>query len=142
MTVDTFLEITEQRVPTVPEMVELCDSLDIKFVMKDGKPFIRPCPECQEIANTMMTILRREPFRSEVLAAKFANGDPRPSEKEIKKEPDERIGPDVPQDAVIVIADRDGYTDRAMKGPAFTWTWVGAKLWFYVSEFKPPMRIS
>src|SRR5947207_443760 len=29
-----------------------------------------------------------------------------------------------PADAVTVIADADGYTDRAMKGEAYMWTWI------------------
>jgi hypothetical protein len=49
-----------------------------------------------------------------------------------------RVKPDVPPGAVIVVADAAGNTDRAMKGPVHTWTWLGAETWYYAAEIPVP----
>lgn len=43
-----------------------------------------------------------------------------------------------PSDAVIVIADADGYTDRQMKGEPHMWTWINGPTWFYVKDYPIP----
>lgn len=49
-----------------------------------------------------------------------------------------RVPPDFPPDAVIVVADAEGYTDRRMKGAPFMWTWIDGPTWFYVRDFPIP----
>ena len=43
-------------------------------------------------------------------------------------------------DAIIVVADEQAYTDRAMRGPPYMWTWIGAETWHYVADFPIPER--
>jgi hypothetical protein len=54
--------------------------------------------------------------------------------------PADRVPIGLPTDAVIVVADADGYNDRAMKGPPYMWTWEGASTWFYVKDYPIPLR--
>jgi hypothetical protein len=44
-----------------------------------------------------------------------------------------------PVDAVIVIADADGYTNRRMKGEPYLWTWIDGPTWFYVKDYPIPV---
>ncbi len=43
-------------------------------------------------------------------------------------------------DCVIVVADADAYTDKAMRGPVYMWTWICAETWHYVADFPIPER--
>jgi hypothetical protein len=51
-----------------------------------------------------------------------------------------RLPSGFPADAVIVIADADGYNDGQMKGEPYMWTWIDAPTWFYVADFPIPLR--
>lgn len=51
---------------------------------------------------------------------------------------EERVPPDMPADAVIVVADAKGYTDAEMKGPPYMWCWIDGPQWFYVTDFPVP----
>jgi hypothetical protein len=50
-----------------------------------------------------------------------------------------RVPVGLPADAVIVVADEDAYTDTAMKGPPYMWTWIGATTWYYVKDYQVPV---
>jgi hypothetical protein len=67
------------------------------------------------------------------VAPEAAAGNDQPS-------PADRVPIGMPADAVIVVMDADAYTDRAMKGEPYMWTWEGASTWFYVAEFPIPLR--
>ena len=41
-------------------------------------------------------------------------------------------------EAVVVIADADGYTGRQMKGEPYMWTWINGPTWFYVQDYPIP----
>src|SRR4051812_40500600 len=43
-----------------------------------------------------------------------------------------------PADAVIVIADADGNTNRQSKGEPYMWTWIDGLTWFYVKDYPIP----
>jgi hypothetical protein len=144
MTLDTFLEITKTRLPSVPEMVGLCDSLNIQFGRSEtGQPYIRPCPECRDEAMILVSLFKREPFRSQVIAAKLSetNGHvetkatEQPESDDEEPEP-ERIVP--PAGAEIFVADAKGHINEHRKGEPYMWTWTGAKTWHYIRDHKPP----
>ena len=44
-----------------------------------------------------------------------------------------------PADAVIVIADKDAYTDREMKSEPYMWCWIDGPMWFYVKDYPVPV---
>jgi hypothetical protein len=44
----------------------------------------------------------------------------------------------LPADAVIVVADANGYTGAAMKGPPYMWCWIGGETWFYITDHPIP----
>lgn len=73
---DRFLAILEERIPTVAEMIALCDSIGIGFEMRDGKPVMTTTTDNRAEALLLAKLFSREPFRSQVLAAKLesANG--------------------------------------------------------------------
>jgi hypothetical protein len=48
----------------------------------------------------------------------------------------------MPADAVIVVMDKDAYTDQSMKGEPYMWTWIGATTWFYVKDYPVPVRFA
>jgi hypothetical protein len=43
-----------------------------------------------------------------------------------------------PSDAVVVVMDKDGYTDGNMKGEPYMWTWIGGPTWLYVKDYPIP----
>ena len=103
MTLDTFLEITATRVPTVQEMIALADELHIKFKVKDnGQTVMIPCPECRDETMVLAKLFRREPFRSAVIAAKLpeANGTKHapPPEPKAEEPPKEYLQPPIDQE--------------------------------------------
>lgn len=143
-----FLETTAKRIPTVEEMLSVCDDIGITFKVIDGKPFMRPCPTCVEEAKVLAKLFKREPFRSAVLGAKLPGLASKPTEEtkpeaipEPTPEP-EPTKPSVPNgmpaNAIIVVADAAGYTDKAMKGEPYMWTWIGGETWFYVADYSIP----
>jgi hypothetical protein len=50
-----------------------------------------------------------------------------------------RVPVGFPPDAVIVVADAGGYTDRQMKGPPYIWCRIGGPTWFYVDKYPIPV---
>lgn len=151
MRLDTFLEITEKRLPTVPEMVSLCDTLGVTFGKKDdGTPYMRPCPEGREETMILATLFRREPFRSQVISAKGlqpATETPKEDKETLSEEPlagEDDEPPDKPRivpppGAEILVADERGYTNQYRKGDPYMWCWIpGCETWHYVKEHPLP----
>jgi hypothetical protein len=72
--VELFLAATETRIPTVKEMLELCDELGIIFRLSDaGEPVMTVNADKgnREEAILLAKLFRREPFRSAIIAAKI-----------------------------------------------------------------------
>lgn len=156
MTLDTFLQITETRVPTVEEMISLADELKISFsVNGKGQTVMRPCPECRDEAMVLARLFRREPFRSKVIAEKLpevlakAKEQPKelepppppatepPVDQEVEKEePKKKVVP--PPGAMVFVADEKGYNNEHRKGEPYQWTYEGAETWWYVKDHPPP----
>lgn len=78
MKIEEFLELSERRLPNSAEFVALADDLGIK-VARDGqgRPVLVPPAGQRELAIAMAKLLKREPWRSEVLAAKGLCDDPK-----------------------------------------------------------------
>lgn len=138
MTLDDFLSVTEQRIPTVDEMIGLCEELKIGFRMVDGIPCLRTSGSVNNEAEAvaLSKLFRREPFRSKVIQEKMNGVAAVPSTESVQE--DEIDKPPVPDNAIIVRADKDGYMDKAMRGPVHMWTWVGATVWYAASIYPVP----
>ena len=72
------------------------------------------------------------------VAAEEERHDPPPQPSAAAAELPDRLPFSFPADAVIVIADADGYTDRQMKGEPHMWTWINGPTWFYVKDYPIP----
>lgn len=53
---------------------------------------------------------------------------------------DEVVPPEVPEGAVIVVADKDARTDKDMRSEPHMWCWVNGPKWYYVSQYPVPKR--
>lgn len=73
MLLEEFLDVTEERLPRIEEMMALCDTLGITFIAKNGKPYMKPCPDCQEEAKVIAKLFKREPFRTMVIERKLSD---------------------------------------------------------------------
>lgn len=138
MTIDEFLAATEERIPTAREMVSLCDSIGLTFKMVDGKPCVRYKGDNKTEAEILVKLFKREPFRSEVLAAKFAGDEtlptPEPEPETIEPDEEEKRPPvEVPPGAEIIVADSSGRTGTKNMNAPHMWTWIGAEKWYYVA---------
>ena len=138
MNLTKFLTITETRIPTVPEMVELCDELGIEFYMNGTQPVMKPPKECSEEAKVIASLFRREPFRSAVLEARKPTPYVIPKIVEGALPYDRIYDEDVPPDnkvstnteacrpmgAAIHFRYQEGVAEPVL------WTWTGAKEWY------------
>jgi hypothetical protein len=138
MTLDDFLTITETRIPKVEEMASLCDTLGIAFGIKEGVPCLSVTPDNKAEGMALAKLFKREPFRSLVIGMKLGEVAVLPSSEKVCDDEDKPTI-DVPDSAIIVISDRDGYTGVNMKGESYMWTWIGAKTWFYVRDYPIPV---
>ena len=48
--------------------------------------------------------------------------------------------PKPPPNAIIVVMDKDGHTDKAMKSAPYMWTWINGLTWFYVADHPIPTK--
>jgi hypothetical protein len=79
-----FNAVTADRLPTLGELFELCDSCGLRFRLKDGEPLIAvpgacasKCGRCdycranamaRPVAEVVQELIRSEPWRSQVIA--------------------------------------------------------------------------
>lgn len=144
--IDEFVQATSTRIPNVQEMLSLCESLGIEFVIENGVTGIRAKAGVKEEAKILASLFRREPFRTEVLKAKTPQT---PAKNEPVAEPEiesdeviEKPSPYVPRGATIVVADKDAYTDKDMKGPPYQWCWYKGEqcssVWFLIKDHPVP----
>lgn len=77
MTLDEFLTMTQSRLPTAAELTELCDSFGIRFVQGERGPSLKAPVDSGDVAKVVAKLLRREPWRSQVIASRLAQeGEP------------------------------------------------------------------
>lgn len=71
MTLEEFLAITSKRLPTAPELMAVCEELGIGFGQTaEGKPVLKYGGDAKEEAIALVAMLRREPWRTQVMEAK------------------------------------------------------------------------
>ena len=92
MTLDTFHAITEERIPTADEFTEFVRSMGWSIRKEAEQAFLR-APKTDPVALALARMLKREPWRTKVLAPIIENvtegpphptavtGEPRPREK-------------------------------------------------------------
>lgn len=66
---EAYIEAMKTRLPTVAEMLAVCDELGIRITMRDGQPVTVTKPETRAEAELLTKLFRREPFRSQAIAA-------------------------------------------------------------------------
>lgn len=72
MTLEEFLAI-DSRLPTADEFIGLCDSLDVKFCFgADGRPVLRGTPDTRDVRELLSQVLKREPWRSQVIEKRLS----------------------------------------------------------------------
>lgn len=74
MTLDDFLDLTEERIPTVEEMALLCDHLGIGFAKNaEGSPVLCAKDGNRDEAQLLAGLFCREPFRSAVIQMRLCD---------------------------------------------------------------------
>src|SRR5262245_21618440 len=138
MKLDEFLGTTSTRLPTSQEIMAVCDEMGIRFANgKDGKPALKVKRVDKEVAVLMARLLRREPWRSQVIQARALvpideqRAEPPAS---ASRDADE---PEPPPDARFHFADERGRPcDNG--NAVFMWCWEGGSRWYYASDNPPP----
>lgn len=145
--IDEFCTTIATRIPNVHEMLSLCDSLGIEFAIENGKPGVKAKKEVRDEAIILAKLFKREPFRTEVLKAKLADvpvAEPVVEQPKEEHEPIPKIQPVVPDGATIVVADKDAYTDKEMRGPPYMWCYFKGEehsdVWFHITDYPIPKR--
>lgn len=140
MTLDEFLKTTEERIPTVPELIQLCETIGISFKMVDGKPALSVTSQNKAEGEVLARMFRREPFRSMVIKATLGEVAHRPEEKpedskeEDKPEPKEPL--QIPPGIALHVVDKNGrWIIGNMKDEPYMFTWEGAEKWYYVRDY-------
>ncbi len=88
MTLEEFLATTARRLPTAAELMSVCDELGIRFgATADGRPAVKYGGDLKEEAQALVGILRREPWRTQVITAKGLGAPPVAAEPEPEPEP-------------------------------------------------------
>jgi hypothetical protein len=82
--VESFLSATEKRIPTVREMLELCDELGIVFRLVNGEPVMSVNADNRAEAILLSKLFKREPFRSAIIAAKMPKQEEQPGQDKCK----------------------------------------------------------
>lgn len=74
-----------------------------------------------------------------VSEANWDNTRPEPPQPESKPPKSSECRPHgFPNNAEIIVADRDSHIGERMRSAPYMWTWVGAETWFYVSDYPVP----
>lgn len=142
MILETFLETTSRRLPTAMEIIHVCEEIGITFKVKDdGKPAITTFPENRSEGRLLAKLLRREPWRSQVIQAKNLV-----QEKEPEKPQPEPVPPAAPQnaDAPLPWFELRMATgiilDRQHRNPilgSVAWRPIGSKDWTPFENVEP-----
>lgn len=78
MRLDEFMAVTAERLPRADELVAVCAEVGIRFgADADGKPALLVGDDNRAEGQLLAKLMRREPWRSQVLAA-TGIGDPQP----------------------------------------------------------------
>jgi hypothetical protein len=119
MNLERFLAKTARGLPTAADLMAVCDELGIVIAMSpDGRPALRCGTDVKEEAQALSGLLRREPWRSQVIAARGLG-------------PKEEPPPFRPR--VWLWRFGQTYTEGGTEGgPA--WSPVGAWWWKYEGE--------
>ncbi len=158
MTIEEFLKL--DRVPTAAEFMSLAESIGLTFrINKDGVPVIsyNGSLDSKEEAEALSKLVKREPWRSEILKKLSQEHTREESHTVVEERPpdppkenrcfwqdDEDAyieQPEVPPGSTIIVMDEAGRTDSYGKemGQVTHWSWLGiSKGWFDVNYFPVP----
>lgn len=67
-----FVKTTAERLPTVDEVLALCDACGITFKLKEGEPCMTVPRENREVATIVQELIGREPWRSQVIERRIS----------------------------------------------------------------------
>lgn len=70
--INAFVTTTADRMPTVDELLALCDACGITFKMKDGEPRMTVPTENRPVAFMVQELIKSEPWRSQVIATRLS----------------------------------------------------------------------
>lgn len=141
--VANLLKIVKERLPTIEELLAVCDELGIGFRLTDAGPVMRAGGDNEAVAELLAKLFGREPFRSAVIRLKLSDQPPVPPAPPPRDETvPPALQPDVPAGAVIVVMDAKGNMDGNRRGEPFMWTWVGAERWYYVAVNPIPVKLA
>ena len=97
MTIESFLAVLDERIPTVDEMGELCDTLEIGFHIVNGVPSLKCNSGNRGEAEVLAKLFRREPFRSAIIEMKLAGATVVPPSMKIMRFRNQSKFPQVPK---------------------------------------------
>lgn len=120
--------------PAVKILLEAVKERGLEFRLENGKANL--FGDRKEVTPELIAALKH--FRTEILEASGIVEETTPLPVAEQEEPPAKQQPNVPPGATIVIADADAYTDKAMRGPAYMWTFLGADRWWYVKDYPIP----
>ena len=96
MTLDEFAALS--RLPTSEELSALCEELGIKFgTTPEGQPALKTNADNGAEAKVLVKILKREPWRSQVIAAKGLDRKPDKNPADWQAAPEPMASPPVVQ---------------------------------------------
>lgn len=92
MTLDTFHAITEERIPTADEFAAFVRGMGWAIRVEDSKAFLR-APKSDPVAVAVARMLKREPWRTNVLKQIGVNEGPPQGEQRPKEKPPPQLQP-------------------------------------------------
>lgn len=82
--INEFVKLTANRLPTLAEVFELCDSCRIRLKVRDGEPImalpgacLKKCGSCdfcrenasaRQVSEIVTELISREPWRSQIIS--------------------------------------------------------------------------
>lgn len=82
MTLDDFVKTTAQRLPTAQELMAVADALGLSFGLNgEGKPVVKFKAQDRALGGLLARLLRREPWRTQVVQAKGLVAKVEPSQE-------------------------------------------------------------
>jgi hypothetical protein len=119
--------------PTIKTLLDAVKERGLSIRVANGQACLHGDP--REATPELITAMKF--FRKEIIADL---GLEETALRIVENEDDELEQPTVPDDAVIVVADKDGYTDKNMRSEPYMWCWIGSTKWYYVRDFPIPAR--